>query len=70
MTIPESYFSHCRLTPVTEGATTYEHAFNDVSIAYVGSAKETAKCNARLDEALGLQRKNVERYRGIPYEDR
>lgn len=53
------------MVPVEEGATTYEQAFNDVAIAYVGSAKLNAECNIRSREAKELQRKNIERYQGI-----
>lgn len=63
MTIPESYFQPCRIEPVEEGATTYEQAFNDVSVAYVATASNVAKCNARDAEGLELMRKNIERYK-------
>lgn len=53
------------MVPVAEGATDYKQAFNDVSIAYVGSAKLIAECNIRSNAAKELQRKNTERYEGV-----
>lgn len=61
-TIPDNYFAHCKLAPVRKGATNYGELVDMLSESYFITAREVAKCNARLDLGKKLQKDIVDNF--------
>ena len=61
VTAPESLMVACKVEPVRLDYQTYETAFYAARDAYIATAKNVAKCNARMEQLRAFNREEAER---------